>query len=382
MQGRGVTNVELFFDLVYVFAVTQLSHHLLGNPSWTGAGQTAVLLTLVWQAWMYTTWVTNWFDPERIPVRLMLLALALASLVMSAGLPRAFGDRGMWVGATFAGMQLGRTAFVVASLDTSPLRRNFQRILGWCLVSCPLAVLGGFVHGSAREGCWLAAVSAELIGGAVGFAVPGLGRSTTADWTIEGAHFAERCQSFVLIAIGESIVVTGAALSDLPTTSAREVIAVVAAFVGAASLWWIYFDRSAADGARRIAESSDPGRIARTAYHFIHPIMVAGIIVTAAADELVLEQMRTDPLGHPDHATAWMVLGGTALFLAGHAAYKAAVWRVVPASRIAAIVILGLLGLVSGHLPTLWLACLTGVVIVALAASDRLLHSRVARTGY
>lgn len=141
---RRVTNVELFFDLVYVFAVTQLSHHLLQHPSVVGALQTALLLAMVWLVWVYTTWVTNWLDPERLPVRLMLLVLMLASLVLSAGLPQAFSDRGLWVGVAYTVMQVGRSAFAVAGLRGDPLQRNFQRILAWCVVSGALAVVGGF----------------------------------------------------------------------------------------------------------------------------------------------------------------------------------------------------------------------------------------------
>jgi low temperature requirement protein LtrA len=119
------------------------------------------------------------------------------------------------------------------------------------------------------------------------------------DWTIEGAHFAERCQAFILIALGESIVVIGASLSGLDTVTGLVVAAFVVAFAGSAALWWIYFDRSAEASARRIAASNDPGRLGRSAYHFIHPIMIAGIIVVAAADEEVL----TPPLAAGEAAT-------------------------------------------------------------------------------
>ncbi|MBO0818725.1 MAG: low temperature requirement protein A, partial [Actinobacteria bacterium] len=124
-----VTNVELFFDLVYVFAVTQLSHHLLAHPTITGALQTALLLAMVWLVWAYTTWVTNWLEPGRIPVRLLLIGLMLVALVMSAALPEAFGRRGLIVGAAYAVMQIGRSAFAVAALRGRPLQANFQRIL-------------------------------------------------------------------------------------------------------------------------------------------------------------------------------------------------------------------------------------------------------------
>ena len=181
---------------------------------------------MVWQVWVYTTWVTNWLDPDRIAVRLMLLGLAAASLVMSAALPGAFSARGLAVGAAYAVMQIGRSAFAVVALRGRQLQRNFQRILSWCLASGALAVLGGIAGGDARAVLWVAAVGVDLVGGTVGFYTPGLGRSTTREWTIAGGHFAERCQAFMLIALGESIVVIGTTLSGL----AHVTLAAVAAF--------------------------------------------------------------------------------------------------------------------------------------------------------
>src|SRR5580658_3039361 len=179
--AQRVTNIELFFDLVYVFAVTQLSHHLLGEPTVRGALQTGLLLVMVWLVWIYTTWVTNWLDPEQMAVRLLLVVLMLVSLAMSASLPRAFGDLGLWVGGCYAAMQIGRSAFMVVALRGHRLQANFARILAWCVVSGALAVGGGFAHGSARDLLWLLAVGVDLVGGAVGFATPGLGRSRTSD---------------------------------------------------------------------------------------------------------------------------------------------------------------------------------------------------------
>ena len=286
--SQRVTNIELFFDLVYVFAVTQLSHYLLGETTFDGAFQTAILLAMVWLAWAYTTWVTNWLDPERLQVRLLLVVLMLISLAMSAELPHAFGDLGIWVGGAYALMQNGRTAFMVAVLPAGSLRRNYERIQVWCVVSGALAVGGGLVGGHARELLWLLAVGVDVLGGVTGFAVPWLGRSRTADWTIEGGHFAERCQAFILIALGESIVIIGATLYALKHVTVTSIGAFVVAFAGSVALWWLYFDRSADDSAEVIARSDDPGRLGRTAYHLIHPVMVAGIIVAAAGDEKVL----------------------------------------------------------------------------------------------
>ncbi|MGO9218468.1 MAG: low temperature requirement protein A [Streptosporangiaceae bacterium] len=361
-----VTNVELYFDLVFVFAVTQLSTYLVRHPDATGALRGALLLVMVWLLWVYTTWVTNWLDPDRIPVRLMLLALALGSLVISAALPGAFGGRGLAVGIAYAVMQIGRSIFAVAALRGYRLQRNFQRILAWCLVSGGLAVAGGLVTGSARAALWVAAVGVDVLGGVAGFYTPGLGRSHTRDWAIEGNHFAERCQAFILIALGESIVVVGAALSGLGSVSVREIGAFLAAFGSSVALWWLYFDRSAEEGARVLATSDDPGRLGRSAYHLIHPFMVAGIIVVAAGDKVAL----TNPAAVGRAPVAWMLLGGSALFLAGHAAFRAVLWHRVPWAKLGGLVLIGLLGLVAPHVSALVLSACAAAVLLAVAVVD------------
>ena len=365
---QRVTNIELFFDLVYVFAVTQLSHYLLGHANLRGALQAGLLLAMVWLIWSYTTWVTNWLDPELLPVRLLLVVLMLISLAMSASLPRAFEDLGLWVGGAYAIQQIGRSVFMVTALRGHPLEANFQRILAWCVVSSAFAVAGGLAHGHARALLWLGAVCVDLLGGVAGFYTPGLGRSRTSDWTIEGGHFAERCQAFILIALGESIVIIGATLTGVKEITAASVASFVVAFAGSVALWWLYFDQSAGAAAEMIARSDDPGRLGRSAYHLIHPVMVAGIIVSAAADQKVL----ADPGQPASTAAAWMILGGPALFLAGHAAFKLVVWRVVSWPRLAGIAGLGLLALAAHAIPALALAACAAVLVIAVAAADRL----------
>ena len=364
---QRVTNIELFFDLVYVFAITQLSHYLLGHADLRGALQAGLLLLMVWLVWSYTTWVTNWLDPDLMAVRLLLVALMLVSLAMSVSLPRAFEDLGLWVGGAYAVQQIGRTVFMVIALRGHPLGANFQRILVWCAASSAFAIAGGLAHGNARALLWLGSVCVDLLGGAVGFYTPGLGRSRTSDWTIEGGHFAERCQGFILIALGESIVIIGATLTEKPV-SASDVTALVVGFAGAVALWWLYFDQSAEAAAEEIARSADPGRLGRSAYHLIHPVMVAGIIVSAAADQKVV----SDPAVTASTASAWMILGGPALFLAGHAAFKLAVWRYLSWPRVAGIAVLALLGLAAKAIPELGLAACAAGVVVAVAATDRL----------
>jgi low temperature requirement protein LtrA len=364
---QRVTNIELFFDLVYVFAVTQLSHYLLGHATVRGALQAGLLLAMVWLVWSYTTWVTNWLDPDLMAVRLLLVVLMLVSLAMSTALPRAFSDLGLWVGVAYALQQVGRSVFMVIALRGHPLEANFQRILAWCVASSTLAVAGGLAHGHARALLWLGSVCIDLIGGLAGFYTPGLGRSRTSDWTIEGGHFAERCQAFVLIALGESIVIIGATLTS-KEVDAGNVTAFVVAFAGAVALWWLYFDQSAQAAAEKIAGSDDPGRLGRSAYHLIHPVMVAGIIVCAAADEKVL----SEPGETATVAVAWMILGGPALFLAGHAAFKLVIWQTVSWPRVAGVAVLALLGLAATAVPELGLAACAAGVVAVVAACDRL----------
>jgi low temperature requirement protein LtrA len=371
-RGR-VTNIELFFDLVFVFAITQLSLHLQAEPTLTGAVQTLILFGAVWTAWSYTTWVTNWLDPQQIPVRLMLVGVMLTSLVFSACLPDAFSTRGLAVALTFILMQVGRTVFTIAALPEGSLRRNFQRILAWTLSSSVLWIAGVLVHGYAREAVWAAAVLVDLLGGEVGFFTPGLGRSVTTEWDIEGGHFAERCQAFVLIALGESVVEIGSALTRVHSPDAAEIATFALAFVGCVALWWIYFDRSAEEAAEQLARTEDPGRLGRSAYHYIHPVMIAGIVVTAAADARVLE----DPTKVGSVPTALMVLGGTVLFVGGHALFKFAVWGVVSTPRIVALIVLALAMALVGVAPAFVLGLVAGVVIVAVGLADRLQYGRI-----
>jgi low temperature requirement protein LtrA len=371
-QGDGayrVTNVELFFDLVYVFAVTQLSQLLANHPSGDRALQTAVLLAMVWQIWVYTTWAVNYLDPNRTPARTMLLVLMLGSLVLSAGLPHAFDDRGMLVAVTYVVMQFGRGLFLIWALRGEQLQIVFLRNLPWSAVSSAVMLLGAVEHGHVRALLWGGSVAIDLIAAAFGFYVPGLGGSATTDWTIDGGHFAERCQAFVLIALGESIVIIGQRL-NIENPSGHDLIAFGTAFAGAVGLWWVYFDQSAADSAAEIESSRDPGRLARSAFHWIHPLIVGGIIVTAAADEKVLEH----PAAHGETPTAWLILGGTALFLGGHAAFKAAVWRTISWPRVSGVVVLLALGVLAPHTATLTLSICSLAVLVAVAIADRLRH--------
>ncbi len=365
---QAVTTIEVFFDLVYAFAVTQLSHYLLDHATLEGAVQTALLLAMAWVVWASTAYLANWLDPDRLTVRLLLVVLMLVSLVMSAGLPEGFGRGGVAVGGAYAAMQIGRTLFAVVAFRGEALERNFQRLLIWTIVSGALAIVGGLQQGHLRELLWVLAIGIDLFAAAVGFYVPGLGRTATREWTVDGGHVAERTQAFVMIALGESIVIIGASLASLGVLSSGEMTAYVLAFASTVSLWWVYFDRSAAYAARAIAASPDPGRLARSAYYWIHPLMIAGIIVVAAGDRRVL----LHPLGTADAATALMLLGGSALFLAGHALFKVAVFRRSwPWTRIAAIVALAFLIPLGLRLPALAVSAFAVAVVALVVILDR-----------
>jgi low temperature requirement protein LtrA len=363
--GRQVTNIELFADLVYIFAITQLAAYLRSNPNGGGVLRSVLLLGMVWAVWIYTTWITNWVNPEYIEIRLLLVAGMLVSLAMAAALPRAFGDLGPAVGVGYALMQSGRSLFMVIVLRGPP-RRNFERVLAWRSVVAGLALAGGLVYGAPRVVLWVLAVTMDVAGTTVGYATPGLGRSRTQDWTVGGGHFAARCQAFILIALGETLITTGGTLSGLRGISGLHAAAFTVAFAGSVALWWLYFVRVADASTRIIVSSPDPGRLGRSAFQLIHPVMVAGIIVWSVGEEKIL----TSPLSSVTVASAWKILGGPALFLAGHAAFKFVVWRTIPWSRIAGVAAVALLALASAALPEIALGACAAAVVAVVAAAD------------
>jgi low temperature requirement protein LtrA len=372
-----VSFVELFFDLVFVFAVTQLSHSLIEHFSMTGAAQTALLMLAVWGVWMYTTWFTNWLDPERPPVRLAMLAMMLAGLIMSASIPKAFESRGLAFGGAYASMQVGRTAFFLWAVRGHDLMiRNFERILAWLMMTAVFWIAGGLAHGTERLALWALAIALDLVSPSLGFWVPGLGRSTTTDWDVEGGHMAERCALFIIIALGESILVTGATFSGLPWTAAT-VSAFVASFVGSLAMWWLYFDVGAELGSETISHSADPGRLARLAYTYIHLPLVAGIIVAAVADEFVLAH----PTGHADGRIAVTVLGSVAMYLIGHVLFTWSIASRIPASSLGGLAAIAVSAPLATHVSPVGLMTIATLVLVGVAAWESA-AKRAARTAH
>jgi low temperature requirement protein LtrA len=339
-EHHRVTYVELFFDLVFVFAITQISHFLVAHFTPLGGLQSLILMLAVWWVWVYTSWITNWLDPEQTAVRLMLFALMIAGLLLSTSIPKAFESRGLAFALAFAAMQVGRTAFFTFTLPASEasLRINFFRIFIWLCVSGVFWIAGGLAQEQARLGFWLVALTIEYIGPLARFWVPKIGASSTLDWSVEGGHMAERCALFIIIALGESIVVTGATFSEI-AWSATTLSAFGVALLGSIAMWWVYFHVGVHAGSDRISHSSDPGRLARNAYTYLHLPIVAGIVVAAVGDELLLAH----PDGHADHKAVLSMIGGPLLFLVGMLLFKQSVrtrWQLSHMAGIAALLAL------------------------------------------
>ncbi|MGB8401329.1 low temperature requirement protein A [Bradyrhizobium sp.] len=363
-QHTRVTYAELFFDLVFVFAVTQVSHTLLGRFTPLGAVQATLLFLAVWWVWVYTSWLTNWLDPEKTPVRVLLFLLMLGGLVLSTSIPTAFEARGLWFAIAYAAMQVGRTAFLWVSTPHSRMaaRLNALRITAWLAVSAIFWIAGGFAEGNSRLALWGVALCIEYVSPAVRFWIPRYGASSVADWVVEGGHMAERCAGFIIIALGESIVVTGATFADLTWTT-ENVAAFVSAFVGSLAMWWIYFHKGAEAGSEQISRSSEPGRLARLAYTYLHMPIVAGIILSAVADELVLKH----PEGHSDLKTVLSAIGGPLLFLLGTILFKHTIRGFLQLSHGVGIITLAVVAWFAGELSPLWLSIVTTAIMMIVA---------------
>ena len=370
-----VGEVELFYDLVFVFAITQLSHGLLEHLTPGGALRTGLLFLGVWWMWIYTTWITNWLNPASAPVRQLLFAMMLLGLAMSSSLPQAFGDKGLLFALAYVAQHLLRTGYAIRAFGPrTPHGRNFVRIFIWLSVSATCWILGGLADPQARLLWWAAAIGIEYLGPISFFRVPGLGKSSTSEWDVDPHHMAERCGLFVIIALGESLLVTGATFAGLPLGQ-PQVLALLAAFIGSVARWWIYFDTGSERAAHHFEHATDRGRVARLAYTYLHIPIVAGIILCAVADELVLV--------HPDHAsTAGIVaiLGGPFLYLLGNMLFK---WvtnqrPTPPLSHMAGLVLLLLLAIPAAMhlLSALALGLLTSTVLVIVATWEWLALQR------
>jgi low temperature requirement protein LtrA len=374
-EEQRATTLELFYDLVFVFAITQVSHLLLDHLTWEGAGQAALVLLVVWWAWNYTTWVTNELDPDSIAVRLVLIGVMLASLLMAVAIPQAFGEHALLFAGSYVGIQVGRHAFLtfVAAERGTIERERAGRILTWFVAAGALWLAGGVVDAPARAALWLGALAIDYSAPLVLYWVPRRPRLASSTWEVETAHFAERFQLFMIIALGESIVVTGATTAELDLDTAR-VTAFGLAFLGTAALWWLYFNYVARIAQRRLELAPDRTRLARDAYTYLHVLIVAGVIVAAVGEELVIAH-PTEVLPGEQIAA---VVAGPAIYLFAHALFRLRMAGSVSWKRLSGALACVAVGGVAVFAPALVPAALLVTVLVAVIVAE---HVAAARRG-
>ena len=372
-EEQRATTLELFYDLVFVFAITQVSHLLLVHVSWTGAGEAALCLLVVWWAWNYTTWVTNELDPDSVMVRLLLIAIMLGSLLMAVAIPEAFGEHGLLFAASYVAIQVGRHTFLTfASASAGTIERERAgRILAWFVAAGVLWIAGGFADGSERVALWIAALAIDYTAPLVTFWVPGRAPLSPSAWDVETSHFAERFQLFVIIALGETIVITGATTSalDLDVTT---VVAFGLAFLSTAALWWLYFGYVATIAERRLELTDRRTELARDAYTYLHAGIVAGIVLTAVGDELVIAH-PTEQLPYDELA---VVVSGPALYLLAHVAMRLRKAGTVSARRLSGAIACIAVGLVGLVVPALAVSALLVGVLIAVIVWERVAEAR------
>ena len=366
---QRATSLELFYDLVFVFAITQVSHLLLAHLTWEGAGQAALVLLVVWWSWNYTTWATNELDPDATLVRLLLIALMLASLLMAIAIPEAFGERGLLFAVAYVVIQIGRHTFLTfaAAAPGTVERARAASILVWFLAAGVLWIAGGIAEGPARTVLWLGALALDYAGPLVTFRVPGRPRLAPEAWEIGTEHFSERFQLFIIIALGETIVITGATTSELELTNAT-VAAFAVAFLTTAALWWLYFNLVAAISERRLAQAEARVLLARDAYTYLHVVLVAGILLNAVGDELVIAHPTEELSGAELAAT----VGGPALYLLAHVLLRLRMSGTLATRRLLGAAACVVIGLVGSALSALVVATLLLAVLVAVIVGDQL----------
>jgi low temperature requirement protein LtrA len=357
------TFLELFFDLVFAFALTRLAEGLIHDLRWRDVLETAILLPAVWWVWTLTVWMTDWLEPDALPVQATVVMVMLGSLVISAAVPGAFGRYGGTFAGIYIAVQVGRTAFFVWALRGHHLQARGWRVLFWFGVSGVLWIAGGVAGYWLRVALWTAALVTDYGAALANYPTPGLGRSRTSDWRLAGEHLAERYRQFVIIALGETILVTGTTFSNDVTP--HRVAAAVATFFTSVLLWRIYFHRVADLTSAASALARAPAGLGRLAA-YEHLLIVAGVVVSAVGDRLVL--------AYPGARTApsWIaaIVGGPALFVAGRAIFEYTVFRRTSWTRPAGLGALAGAAAATVLLPTLAAAFLVDLVLLAIVVAD------------
>jgi low temperature requirement protein LtrA len=308
-----VTPLELFFDLVFVLAITQCTALMAANPTWAGLGKGLLVLALLWWAWVGYAWLTSVIDPEEGVVRFAIFGAMAALLVVALCVPQAFGDEALLFACSYGVVRAAQIAlFTIASREEPGLRRSVNGLAGSTALGVGLLIAGAAAGGATQIVLWVLALALDM-GGPYLFGSEG--------WMLVPGHFAERHGLIVLIALGESIVAIG--LGAGAGVDAGIVAAAVLGTAAAAALWWLYFDIVALVAVRRLsnaAEGRERNEIARDSFSYLHFPMVAGIVLLALGLKKTLAHVE-DPL---KLVPAVALLGGPALYLLAHVAFR---WR-------------------------------------------------------
>jgi low temperature requirement protein LtrA len=359
-----VTPLELFFDLVFVFAVSQLSHHLLAHLSWRGAAETLVMLLAVFAVWSSTSWAATMIPVDQPRTQWMLLAVMLLGLFMNAAVTQAFTTSGWSFVIPLLLIRLGRTFWAFVNSPNAVFRVHYLRTLLWVIATSPLWVAGAAVSPRARLPCWMLAAGIDLIGMWLAHPIPGR-RLQSAHVAFDAEHMLERCRLFLIIALGETVLMTGMAVAAAPMTLITLVMG-TAALTETVALWALTFGRPRRLTQQHLEETTDPIRAGRYAVNGLTG-MVAGLIAVAVANEQVIAH----PHGHASAALSLLLYGGPILYLVAQGWYLWAVPRVSPRPRLIGSVALVLVGFAASSAPPYVALILVGVSLTILAMLDR-----------
>ena len=362
---REVSPLELFFDLVYVLAIGQLSHHLVAHVDVRTGTETVIMALAVFYAWYMVAWGANWLDPDPLPVRVALIGLMFASLLMSVAIDDAFDDRAWLFVTGYLLLQVGRCAFLIVALRGRPQAEHFVNDLVWELLTGVLWVAGAIADGDARLPLWGLAVAAAYGGAWAQHWLPGRGRRVDLEHTeIAGGHLVERFRLFFIIVLGETVLTMGNAFVGEPFEVER-LLALAIGFAGTVALWWCYFQRAEPLGAHAAATAEDAGAVGLWGTWTLTLIVLA-LIAIAVADELAI--------AHPgDDATLGFTIlafGGPALFLLAQLLFHHAALGRAPRSRALGLGALAILAVAAAQLTLIAGIAASSAVLIAVAITD------------
>lgn len=367
--------VELFFDLVVVFALNQvvaytvpgLESHATGER-WTTALQGLLLiLPLIW-VWTLTAYVTTRFDPRRTEVQVVVLVTAFGLLLLGTAVPGAFDETGLAFAVVYVVVQCGRALALGLTLRRHPLQAVYLRGLCWFGLSAVPWLLGAVTHGMARTLLWSLAIAIDYGSAGFGWPVPGLGHQRVVAWAQAPEHLADRYRQLLVIALGETILSVGIAYAQgMGFRSPAKTLGLMIAFLTSVLLWRIYYYRAGEIFGAAVEAAQDPARLGRTAAG-AHLLMIMGIVSTAAGHDLV----QIHPIGHTYPAWLAVMVGGPALYVAGRALLERVVFSRVSLPRLVSIAALLLLSLPLAFAPPLVaVAAVAGVLLVIAVADAR-----------